>query len=410
MLPYRVKNPPESLPIATYCLIVINTIVFIATQRDGHLPMEVASTYGIFRGHITPITLISSMFLHGDPLHLIGNMLFLWIFGCAVEGRLRTPLFLFVYVASGIAGVFLHLGMLSIKLTQLPMIGASGAIMGLVGAALYMFPHAPVCFLYISVYRLNDYTIEWPLWGAALYYVFWDIFGAVLNFAGFGGTAHLAHLGGVIAAVLMCLMFQPPRDDEHVAEAKAALADGNDYSLLWRRQLEDLARAQPDNPKIALALLVRAYEEEGQAKPEHLAAFKRHVRANLADPDQSEAMAKAACFLISKNPDGLDPADYVRIAQAQLNLRNVYPARTIYEGVRKLPNVPDAEMETATYQLAQIYDQWFNLPEAAYALYYEVYQRWPMSPVVPSMTERMKQMYPAVQAASAARQFTSPQN
>lgn len=408
MLPFRVKNPPESLPIATYSLIALNTIIFFATQQEMEIPKATAEAHGVSILNLSPITILTSMFLHGDVMHLIGNMLFLWIFGSAVEGRLRTPKFLLLYTIAGFAGALAHLGLLSTKITTMPLIGASGAIMGVVGAAMFMFPYAPVCFIFITFYRLTqgEFTIELPMWGAALYYLAWDVLGAMLNFAGKGGTAHLAHLGGAISAIILCFIMRPKRDDAYVADAKKTLAEDGDYTLLWKRQLEDLAKTQPDNHKVAVALVIRSYEESKMVKPEHLAHFRKHFRAILADPNLLDALAKASIQVIGNDPTALPPGDYVRLGHELVKKSQVHPARTLFEGVRKMSNVPDSEMETATYQLAQIYDQWLNQPESAYNLYYEYYQKYPMSPFIPALTERMRQMYPAVEAAAAARRLT----
>lgn len=405
-LPFRVKNPPESLPIATFVLLLLNVIIFFATQSGLQIRENVLDTYGISRTNFSAVTLVTSMFLHGDLFHLIGNMLFLSIFGIAVEGRLRTVKFLLLYFLAGFAGDLLQLAVMgSPKLESIPLIGASGAIMGVMGAALYMFPFAPVCFFFLSLYRLStmEFVVEWPLWGAAAMYIAYDILGAMVGMGVGGGVANLAHLGGVAGGALICLIYRAKRDDEYVAEAKKTLAETKDYTLLWKRQLEDIINATPNDHKAALALVIRAYDENNMAKPEHLDHFKRNFRAMVADHSLDGQLSRAVVNIISKDPQTLSPGDYLLIAQAQMKARTPLPARTVLEGVRKMPNVPDSEMEAATYQLAQIYDQWLNQPESAYSLYYEIYQKWPMSPLIPSLTTRMQEMYPAVQAAAAQR-------
>lgn len=90
MIPLRSKNPPESTPWVTYGLIVTNVVAFALTQENLVLKDGIAKEWGASNLNLSPLTMFSSMFLHGNLIHLIGNMLFLWIFGCAVEGRLRS--------------------------------------------------------------------------------------------------------------------------------------------------------------------------------------------------------------------------------------------------------------------------------------------------------------------------------
>src|SRR5438445_129546 len=108
-LPYRSKNPPESFPYVTVGLIVINTIVFALTS-EAFLVIrpEMLERFAVSHNTLSPLRILTAMFLHGDIMHLAGNMLFLWIFGAAVEGRLRGPKFIVLYLLCGLAGDVFH--------------------------------------------------------------------------------------------------------------------------------------------------------------------------------------------------------------------------------------------------------------------------------------------------------------
>ncbi len=406
MIPLRCKNPPESTPWVTYGLILTNVVVFAATQTNLHIKQKVAVDWGASNLNLNPLTMLTSMFLHGDIMHLLGNMLFLWIFGCAVEGRLRSARFSLLYLLAGFAGALLHLGLLNAKFTTVPLIGASGAIMGTVAAAMYMFPYAPVTFFLISFYRLSqgEFTVEWPLWAVGAYFLVWDILGATLSLSGApGGTANLAHIGGAMIGLALPMIYRCQRDSEFVSEAKSTLSELKDYSSLWRQQLEDLAKTQPDNPKLALALVHRAYTENQRVKPEHIELFKRNFRGILMDMESRE-LPNVAVALASQNPESLAPSQFLMLVTHLLDLRNANAARSVLESMRKMPNLSDSDKEAVLLQLAKIYDHNLHSYTVAYTLYYEFYQTYPMSPSLPAVSARMHEIYPAVQKAAEAAQ------
>lgn len=406
MIPLRSKNPPESTPWVTYGLILTNTVVFAATQQNLHVKRSLATEWGASNLNLSPVTMLSSMFLHADIMHLLGNMLFLFIFGCAVEGRLKSARFTLLYLLAGFAGALLHLGMLNAKFTTVPLIGASGAIMGTVAAAMYMFPYAPVTFFYITLYRLSqgELTFDWPMWAAGAYFLAWDLLGAVVSLSGApGGTANLAHIGGAIVGLTIPMIYRCQRDSEFVSEAKSSLSELKDYSSLWRQQLEDLAKTQPDNPKLALALVHRAYTENQRVKPEHIDLFKRNFRGILSDMESRE-LPNVAVSLASQNPDSLAPSQFLMLVTHLLELRNPNAARSVLESMRKMPNLSDSDKEAVLLQLAKIYDHNLHSYTIAYTLYYEFYQTFPMSPSLPGVSARMHEIYPAVQKAAEAAQ------
>src|SRR5690349_1013449 len=131
-VPYRCKNPPESFPWATYGLILANPFVYVCTTEYGLVIKEsVLLEYGLTYDSMEPGDAFASLFLHANLMHLLGNMWFLHLFGSAVEGRLKWFKFLLVYFAAGFAGDALQLGIFGPMHPDIPGIGASGAIMGL---------------------------------------------------------------------------------------------------------------------------------------------------------------------------------------------------------------------------------------------------------------------------------------
>ncbi len=148
LIPIRSKNPPESFPFVTILLMAANVIVYACTSNGLEIKKKSLESLAI-TGHTFDFPhLISSMFLHAGIFHLAGNMLFLYLFGFAVEGRMRSFKFFLLYMLSGVAGSGLHYLFEGRLHPEIPSLGASGAIMGVLGAALVIFPFSKVTFLY----------------------------------------------------------------------------------------------------------------------------------------------------------------------------------------------------------------------------------------------------------------------
>ena len=213
VLPFRAKNPPEVFAIVTISLIVLNTLIFALTC-NGHLQVResIVERFAVSHMNLNPLTVLTAMFLHGSVLHLAGNMLFLWIFGAAVEGRLRPLRFLAVYLFAGTLGSLLSDFVTGLINPDTPSLGASGAIMGLAGAYLYLFPYAPirlVWFMWFFMLPRGGIT-EWQARWVILYFVGWDVINGVMMGGG-DGVGHFAHLGGAAAGFGAVWLLRMPR-------------------------------------------------------------------------------------------------------------------------------------------------------------------------------------------------------
>jgi membrane associated rhomboid family serine protease len=212
MIPIRDEIPTRHFPIVNYALIAANILVFILQWFAG--PNETALIYqfalipanfaaGWTVGNITDI--FTSMFMHAGLLHLGGNMLYLWIFGDNVEDRLGSVPYLLFYLAGGIAASLTHL--LTNPNSQIPTVGASGAIAAVLGAYLVMYPRSHV-LTFIPLGFFMRLTLVPASIVLGLWFVL-QLFSGVLSLGGpdVGGTAFWAHIGGFIAGVLMTLLF-----------------------------------------------------------------------------------------------------------------------------------------------------------------------------------------------------------
>ena len=203
-IPLRDENPTRRFPVVTILLIAANAAIFLYqafsplglahyVQRMGLIPFEISHFQSAAEGArlSPPLTLLSAMFLHGSLFHLAGNMLFLWIFGNNVEdflGPLRFGLF---YLISGLGASFFQV-VLSPN-SRVPMIGASGAIAGVLGAYFLLYPGARVLTLVFL------WIIPIP---AAFVLGLWFVL-QVLNVGMGGGVAWFAHIGGFLVGLAL---------------------------------------------------------------------------------------------------------------------------------------------------------------------------------------------------------------
>lgn len=211
MIPLRSTERVYATAAVTGGLIAVNTVIFLyqATLSPDALNQFVTN-WGIVPDHLHIISLFTSMFLHGGWLHLIGNMLFLWVFGRNLEDLIGSGRFLAFYLLCGLVAAVVHV--IFNPYSRLPTIGASGAIAGVMGAYLIKFPRAKIITLVAIFFFIT--TMEIP---AAFLLLWWF---AIQFFSGFGslgesdysggGTAWFAHIGGFVAGMLLIRLF-PPR-------------------------------------------------------------------------------------------------------------------------------------------------------------------------------------------------------
>jgi membrane associated rhomboid family serine protease len=211
LLPIRDKTRPTRTPYVTYSLIIINVLAFLHQISSDYV--AVIQRYAfypiLFLENEQQYRLVTSMFLHGDLLHLGGNMLFLYIFGDNVEGRLGRTKYLFAYISLGVAASVTHTVWVLYQEPQaltVPAIGASGAISGVLGAYAVLYPHSRIVTLLFLRFFIR--IVEVP---AYLYLGFWFVYQLILgSLSPGGGIAYWAHVGGFAVGALLGLMARLP--------------------------------------------------------------------------------------------------------------------------------------------------------------------------------------------------------
>ncbi len=383
-LPLRSKNPPESFPFATVGLIVLNVVAYIATSDHGLVVREsVVHDWAARSGHFSLLRSLTAMFLHGEPFHILGNMWFLALFGFAVEGRLRWYRFLPLYLLAGIGGDVLT-SLLSKPGTY--GLGASGAIMGVVGAAIWMFPHAKVTVLspwnrYFgggaeSVAEWIFPTADWSMWVVALYFLGLDLFYQIV-FSGGDHVGHLAHLGGAAVGFLACVAFRPHRDSESASQSKATLAEVKDLGVLSRMELAELHLGNPSDDLITLHWMTKALRDPQGPNQACTDAFLKALPRMRREMD-ARVLAAPVLGLV---PQGLFKArEMVSLAGDLERAADNLAAMRLYEAAYGAPDATEAEQETACFRTGLILENTVHNRDRAAACYNEVLHRWPMGP------------------------------
>jgi membrane associated rhomboid family serine protease len=201
VIPIKVTQPSYSRPVVTVGLIVANILVFLhEISLDQYSLNEFIRVYSLRPYHFHLSNVFTSMFLHAGWLHIAGNMLFLWVFGDNVEDILGHGKFLIFYLACGAAAGFAQAAM--DPLSRVPMLGASGAIAGVMGAYLVKFPSSRVEMLFFFFFFYRFYL---PAWLMLAYWFALQIFGGFGSIAqsSQGGVAFFAHVGGFAAGILL---------------------------------------------------------------------------------------------------------------------------------------------------------------------------------------------------------------
>lgn len=204
MIPLRDSQRSYSTPVVTIALIVVNMAVFLyELSLDRFSLNHLIMTYGVVPDRLDLISLLTSMFLHGGWLHVLGNMWFLWIFGDNVEDILGGPKYLLFYLSCGIVAALIQVAFN--PGSRIPTVGASGAIAGVMGAYLVKFPGSRILTL-IPIFLFFT-TIEVPAVLMLLYWFAIQFFSGVgsigYSHLSQGGVAWFAHVGGFLAGMIL---------------------------------------------------------------------------------------------------------------------------------------------------------------------------------------------------------------
>ena len=204
MFPFRDHNPSRRTPFVTWALIALNIAIFASywSLFQSNIALNgFFLEWGLVPAQAGPVNYISSMFLHGSIMHLAGNMLFLWVFGDNMEDQMGHLGYLLFYLAGGIAASAAQV--ISSPSSGIPIVGASGAIAGVMGGYLLMFPKARVDVLLFLVIYIRVLPI--PAWIVLGAWFALQLFQGAAAPADQGGVAYWSHMGGFLAGLVMTI-------------------------------------------------------------------------------------------------------------------------------------------------------------------------------------------------------------
>ncbi|WP_304619492.1 rhomboid family intramembrane serine protease [Paracoccus sediminilitoris] len=205
MFPIRDHNPSSVRPVVTWALIAINVAMYVLTWPGSETGSTIWAYLALYPVAIThnqlTYGLLTHMFLHAGLMHLAGNMLFLWIFGDNLEEQMGRLRFLGFYLLAGLVAAGAQIA--AAPLSDIPMVGASGAIAGVLGGYLLMFPRARVDILVIFVVFFKVFTLPACVM-LGLWFALQMLGGFTVDGSG-GGVAYWAHAGGFLAGVVLAL-------------------------------------------------------------------------------------------------------------------------------------------------------------------------------------------------------------
>ncbi len=219
MIPIRDKIPTRRVPYINYLLIAANIFVFILQWLSGSNETTYVTQFALIPANFSNgvnlsnfTDIFTSMFMHAGLAHIAGNMLYLWIFGDNVEDSMGHGKYLFFYLLGGFIASLTHI--ITNPASQIPTVGASGAIAAVLGAYLVLYPHARV----LTIIPLG-FFIRMTMVPAAIVLGFWfilQLFNGVLSLGtqDVGGVAFWAHIGGFVAGVILARIFAPKRNPD----------------------------------------------------------------------------------------------------------------------------------------------------------------------------------------------------
>jgi membrane associated rhomboid family serine protease len=251
VIPYHDENATVRTPVVTLVTIGLCVLAWLLVQGAG-APIPLATSVcnlGLVSGELLatvapgtalpmgdglacvvdasrqPEHLLTHMFLHGSWMHLIGNMWFLWLFGNNVEDSMTRPRYVVFYLLTGLAAAAAQI--FADPASAVPMVGASGAISGVMGAYLVLFPRVRVFTLIPLGFILQ--TVALPAWGMLIYWMVIQLLGGFSSIGNDGGgVAFWAHVGGFVAGVVLAKLFaRSDRLDQHRAQHWRPARTGN---------------------------------------------------------------------------------------------------------------------------------------------------------------------------------------
>jgi membrane associated rhomboid family serine protease len=347
-------------------------------------------TMGLTPSHPTISNILTSMFVHKDIHHLLFNMLFLWLFGPNVEdalGRLEYGIF---YFGSGFAAALMHVAVIQgfvaptteamstyLSPADIPMVGASGAIAGILGVFAIRFYRTRIRFWYFVIVRWGWFTL--PAWIALGIWFFIQLFGGVQGILQpqSGGVAYWSHIGGMIFGMILAAVLKMGLEGTKeylLSDAKASLAHGTTWDAT--EHLLSLLKHDPNNAE-AHRELARAYALQRNSE-EALSHYRKSIELHLQRNEYDQAVEDLIQLKQFYPNSRLDLKPAYQLACYLSESENYVPALLLFEEVAdSYPGTQEAE--TALIKAGDIYLNKLDNPQIALACYERFLREYPDS-------------------------------
>ena len=413
-LPYGTKRRTERVPYVTYALIAVNVLVWLVCLADlKQYHTQIIPRFGMVPATFHWDALFTSLFLHDAPLplHLAGNMFFLWLFGRHVEDALGHPLYVFAYFAGGVAAHVLNVlvaTQLAPQALGIPTIGASGAIAGIMGIyAVRFYQTKVVALLGVGLPPILGFArqVLMPSVVAVGIWVGWELLQGLMDLqtAGeSGGVAYWAHIGGAAFGALTALAMGLGH------EAADVYSEDNAYALFregeWRTAIPHFEEVVRDNPAhadahVKLAICYDLINRPPRAEREYLQALQLYEQQG----DRDMALDTFTRLLRVHHTSSLPAGEYRRLAGLLEAAADQATAAYAYEVLAKVhPTSPEAT--GALLRAGELYLGSLRQPSQALRVLQVLVARQPSAEVVAQAQEgiaRAQAMLPQAPARPA---------
>ena len=374
LIPYRVKNPWKKFPIATLSIIALNVLIYLLTTESLLvIRRDVVHVYAYNFGISPFLAIFSAMFLHENIVHIAGNMLFFWVFSPPVEDRLGIPRFLLVYFSAGILG-FLAQALVEVMCTGESRygLGASGCILGVMGAYSYLFTYSTVCVFYWFGFFIRGVWEIQAFWVIGAYMLLYLAEAVLIPH---GSVANVAHVAGGVTGILLCLALQMKRDSNQVSRAKETQAEMKDLTLVPLAELEVMRAADPLNVDVLRAMLPQAIR---LGREDVMVRAFREAGPQLVDKDP--ALIQSYIFQLHGDPNAFTAQQLMRLATHAESSPQPDRAVDIYQLIHtQYPNSAEARMIPAQLMRLARRTEMSPYPDQTLGIYYLIHQQYPDS-------------------------------
>lgn len=414
LIPLRSNHSPAGLPFGSMAVMTIQTVAFAFIARNWTLPPDVLSYFTQTAKHIEPSRLAFGFFIPNNVFQLLLSLWFLYLVGFAVEGWVRTPKFLALYLGAGLAGCLAKIALAETIPQAATLMGPSAGMLGIIAAGIYVLPYTRfdvVDWLGLSSSRYGSsppalpgatrldrfwgrravrspvrrsLEASWPFWGVGLYFIAVDF---LLTWMVVPPACYFAVAVGFPVGLLLPRVLNQDKEDIDLSDAMAVFTETRDLGLLSPVELHAMHRADPTNTTVLLNWMHKNLLSRWGVAPACLEAFRKNLPSVMAN-EPPEAVASV--FLALNRHEALIESRYqVYLGSLLEKKKHNQMAIDIYEAVRRSVHSAPEDAELALFRLGTVYEKALFNPFGAAPYYRELLERFPLGHLAPEAKARL---------------------